>query len=631
MLIRSGTNCFHLPLRGAARWLLGAALLALIGLAGCAHQQTRLQSEEETERDRYQVATVRDKSSVGNAQQPLAVSGVGLVEGLEGTGCPTPSDGYRSMLEKELTYFKEKNIKELLSSPHKDTALVLVSGSIPPGARKGEAIDVEVTLPRDSRATSLRGGRLRPCRLYNYDFANRLSPGYTGSAGLLMGHPIAEASGPVLAGLGGTDDEDRQRQGRIWGGGRTKTDQPLSLVMNSPQQFKFMTAQIADRVNETFQAGMQGTGAGAVAYTNNNFAVYLRVPAQYRLNIPRFLRVVLFIPLQETPESSNGSGRRTYRQRLAEDLLDPTRTVSAALRLEALGQRSLPALKKGLEHKHPLVRFCSAEALLYLGSPAGTQVAADAALEQPLLRAFALTALASLDEGVCQEKLAELVAAARDDETRYGAFRALYNLDEQHPAVRGERLNEAFWLHRTAKNSPPLVHVSTTKRAEIVLFGEEAFFRGPFAFLAGEFTVTTTEKDPSCTVSRIPLRGAPVRRQCSLSVEEVLRTMADLGAGYPEVVNLLQQADKCECVTCRVRFDAVPQAASIYELVKAGRATNAENELLPAGQDLGGTPTLYETGTDFGSAQERQGKTGRAESKARADRQAAPPNEPSEE
>jgi hypothetical protein len=315
----------------------------------------------------------------------------------------------------------------------------------------------------------------------------------------------------------------------------------------------------------------------------------------------------MLVPLQDTPDSGEG-GRRSYKQRLAEDLLDPTRTVSAALRLEALGQRSVGVLKKGLESKHTLVRFCAAEALLYLGSPAGAAEAAQAAMEQPLLRAFALTALASLDEAVCQEKLAELVAIARDDETRYGAFRALCSLDEQHPAIRGERLNESYWLHRTARNSPPLVHVSTMKRAEIVLFGQEPFLKAPFGFMAGEFAVTATEKD-TCTVSRIPLRDAPLRRQCSLKLEEVLRTMAELGGGYPEAVTLLQQADKCECLTCRVRFDALPQAVSIYDLAKAGRDNPGEGELVPAGQDLGATPTLYEsglTGESFGESIRRK-------------------------
>jgi hypothetical protein len=600
--------------------LLAAVLLGVLGLNGCAHQQTRFQSEDETERDRYQVTTIGEKTQVGNAE-PIPVSGVGLVEGLEGTGGDVPADGFRAMLEKDLAQQKERHIRDILSSPN--NALVLVSGLLPPGARPGDPIDVEVTLPRNSKATSLRGGRLRKCQLYNYDFAKHLDPNYTGSSGLLLGHPIAEAQGPVLVGLGGKDD-DSQRQGRIWAGGRSRVDQPLTLVMNSDQQYARMTALIADRVNETFQAGVQAGNSTAIAYTRDQLAIYLRVPAQYKLNMPRYLRVVRLIPLREGldgPSKRAEAGRPSYRQRLAEDLLDPARTVVAALRLEALGQHSIPALKRGLEAKHPLVRFCAAEALAYLGSPSGVEELARAVTEQPLLRPFGLTALASLDEAVCQIKLGELLALACDDETRYGAFRALYTLDPNNQAVRGEMLNDSYWLHRTAPNTPPLVHVSTTKRAEVVLFGEEAFLKPPFYIMAGEFVITAVDRDTRCTLSRFPLRGGQMRRQCSLRLEEVLRTLADMGGAFPETVSLLQQADKCRCLSCRVRYDALPQRTSVYELVQAGKELGGEAELVPGGQDLGLTPNLYDTGS--AQEQERRLQASRGNANPSSERAAA--------
>jgi len=75
--------------------------------------------------------------------------------------------------------------------------------------------------------------------------------------------------------------------------------------------------------------------------------------------------------------------------------------------------------------------------------------------------------MASLDENVCHVKLGELLTTAHDDETRYGAFRALRTLNPRDPLVQGEQLNDSFWLHRVAPNTPPLVHISSTHRAEI--------------------------------------------------------------------------------------------------------------------------------------------------------------------
>jgi hypothetical protein len=589
---------------------LGALTALLLGLAGCGHlEQARLQSEDDNEREPYGVRTIGHVCQVGNAA-PLALGGVGLVTGLEGTGGEAPADNYRAMLVKELTQQRVKNINELLASPN--TALVLVSAQIPPGARKGDALDLQVSLPHGSKATSLRGGYLQECFLYNYDFARNLRPEYDGPAGLLLGHRLARAEGPVLVGVGAGDGDEaaRVKQGRIWSGARVRIDQPFLLVMNDNERFARMTGHLAGRINETFQGVTHGPAGETLAHTKDNVAVSLNVPAPYRLNRPRFLRVVRLIPLHAVTNAAAGpeaGGRRPYRQQLAEDLLEPARTVTAALRLEALGEESRPALKRGLESKHPLVRFCSAEALAYLGSPACGEELARAVAEQPLFRAYALTALASLDEAISRVKLRDLLLTATDDETRYGAFRALRALDERNPAVRGELLNDSFWLHKAAPNAPPLVHISSTRRAEVVLFGEEPFLKPPFSFLAGEFTVTATEDDTTrCTISRIPLRGAPMHRQCSLKLEDVLRTMTDLGGMYPEVIALLQQADTCQSLSCRVRCDALPQAVSVYELVQAGQEKGGTaDQVLPAGQDLGATPTLYESGVPSHSAQVR--------------------------
>lgn len=44
-----------------------------------------------------------------------------------------------------------------------------------------------------------------------------------------------------------------------------------------------------------------------------------------------------------------------------------------------------------------------------------------------------------------------------------------------------------------------------------------------------------------------------------------------MGALYPDVTELLRQADTTQALTCRVRNDALPQAVSVYDLVKAGK------------------------------------------------------------
>jgi hypothetical protein len=560
-------------------------------------EQTRLQSADEPDHERYDVKTLGDVTKIGNAA-PMPVAGVGLVVGLAGTGGEAPPDAYRAKLEDYLRKKGVKNVKELMTST--DCAMVLVSGMLPPGLRKGEPIDVEVQLPPRSKATSLRGGVLEVCELKTYNSTRNLMPDYKGVNAIIDGHTIARAEGPVLVGLHDGNEDTREKRGRIWGGGKSLIPVPLSLVLNPEFQSLNQAVLITNRVNDTFAPSVPHTQGQELAKPENNVTIALNVPQQYRLNIPRYLRVVRLIPRQDSadrPLESEG-GHCTYRQKLAEDLLDPTKTVVCALRLEALGPGSKNALKYGLQSPHPLVRFCSAEALAYLGCPAAGEELAHALEKQPLLRSFALTALASLDESVSYDKLEGLLCSSLDDEARYGAFNALRTLDERHPAVKGELLGESFWLHEVAPGTPGLIHISTNRRAEIVLFGETPSLKPPFTILAGEFTVTATGEDDRCMIACVPDGSpAPTRRPCSLRLRDVLRTMADMGGQYPEAVEMLQQAYRCKALTCRVRVDALPQAISVQDLAKLGRlhpGLTGDAAITASGAELSAMPGSYE-------------------------------------
>jgi hypothetical protein len=312
------------------------------------------------------------------------------------------------------------------------------------------------------------------------------------------------------------------------------------------------------------------------------------------------------VPLEDAPPRSDDKKKHTpYREQLAEDILDPTRTVVAALRLEALGTSSIAVLKEGLKHEHPLVRFCSAEALAYLGSPSAGEELAKAVSQQPYLRAFALTAMASLDEAVCHVKLAELMASDFDDETRYGAFRALRTLDEKAPEIGGELLNETYWLHEVAPGSKPLVHFTTNKRAEIVFFGKTPKLTGPFSILSGEFAITAAAGADRCTITHIPFHGgdgAEGRSQCPMELAELLRNLASQGASYPEAIEVIRQASACKNLTCRVVNDALPQAVTVAQVAGAGRQDLKKDspetvQLIKPDANFGATPTLYQKDT----------------------------------
>jgi flagellar basal body P-ring protein FlgI len=596
MVRREVVRC--LPLRGG---LCAFVLLALVvTLLGCSHEQQtlRLQSGEESERDHYDVKTIGEVFNVGNAE-PMQIGGVGLVTGLDGNGGDCPPDTYRALLEADLHKQKVVKVKEVLADPN--NAMVFISGEIPPGARIGDPIDLEVRLPARTQAVSLRGGTLQPCYLFNFATTRQVIPGTTKADTMLRGQTCAKAEGPVLVGFTGGDESAQVKQGRIWAGARCKVENNFTLLLKEDLQFKArMTERVCNRINERFQ-GVAGGGdpATALAMPRSPTLVELRVPPQYRLNMTRFLLVTRLIPLQQMKDLP--SAGLTYRTHLGEDLLDPARTVSAALRLEALGEESLPQLRVGMRSENELVRFCSAEAMAYLGQAGAAEDLGRLVVSRPLFRAYALTALASLDENASRRELENLLASDHDDETRYGAFRALRALEENHPAVAGEMLNNAFWFHRVAPLTPSLVHLSSTQRAEIVLFGGDVILKPPFSLLAGEYSVRAQEEDDHCTVTYVPLKtdnrsgdsrsGVATRRTCELKLEDILRAMTDLGAQYPEAIDLIMQAESIHCLNCRVARDALPQGFTEAELSALGQLRPGE-----AVPDLGGTPTLFETG-----------------------------------
>src|SRR4029078_842716 len=56
----------------------------------------------------------------------------------------------------------------------KSCSLVLVTAVVPAGARKGDPIDIEVSLPPGSESNRLKGGVLFECGLYPYDRAGNV-------------------------------------------------------------------------------------------------------------------------------------------------------------------------------------------------------------------------------------------------------------------------------------------------------------------------------------------------------------------------------------------------------------------------------------------------------------------------
>lgn len=554
------------------RWLV---VVLGLGMLGCLNPQTRMQKPDDEGKD-GNVRVVGDVCGV--ALDESEVLGVGLVVGLNGTGGGAPpASNFRTLLENDLKRRNIRDIKGMLDSPN--NAMVIVTARIPAGVRKNDPLDVQVSLPEQSRCTSLQGGFLLECELRAYESAKRLVPKYQGPDHMKSGYVMVKAEGQILVGVNGTGkaaaserasddsnpgDDDLMKVGRIWGGGRSLVDPPLLLTLNADTQSARMAAAVAERINATFPGNRQGREA--IALASNKSLIMLGVPMHYRHDLMHYLAVVRAIPLDRTPPPEGA-----YRKKLAEQLLDPALCLQAAIRLEALGEDTAPALRLALSAPSPLSRFAAAQALAYLRKPICAEELSRLAREHPILRAHCLTALSSLNESACQMRLADLMRD-KEPELRYAAFRGLHRLDDRHPDVTGVRLNESFWLHQVAADSAPMIHFLTTRRPEIVLFGDKQTFVPAFRFAVGaEFTVTADKDAQVCTIKRFSVKhGQPVR-QCSLTAADVLKNLAEIGGSYADAVDLLQKADAASRLNCAVFHDALPRPADVRDLAKLGK------------------------------------------------------------
>jgi len=462
-----------------------------------------------------------------------------LVTGLADTGSDPPPGPQRSTLLADMQARGVVEPNKLLASS--STALAWVHGYLPPGCRKGDRFDVFVEVPSNDDASSLAGGWLMETRLAEMAMIGNM---------IRDGHELGIAKGPLLVDpvSGGTLDSKARLRARLPGGGVVLTDRELGLVIAPEHRSFAMSKRLGDWINRRFHAVIRGAKRG-VATPKTDRYIQLDVPPIYRRDLVRYLRVVQSIAAIEPPE-----GRHARLQLLARQLADPVTAPTAALRLEAIGKDAIPALRKGLGSKDAEVRFIAAEALAYLGESLAAPHLAEAATNLRSVRPAALAALALLDDANGIDALQGLLASS-SAETRYGAFRALRQIDSGLPLIRGERLGDACALHVLDVAGPPLVHATRTTRPEIVLFGTAQPISPGLRAEAGRSIVVVVQ-GPTATLSRFRPGDSDQELTVPADVAAVVRGIVELGGGYPDAIQFLQQASAGRFLASRLVFDA---------------------------------------------------------------------------
>ncbi|HEY4234956.1 MAG TPA: flagellar basal body P-ring protein FlgI [Lacipirellulaceae bacterium] len=481
---------------------------------------------------------------------PIKVEAVSLVTGLAGTGSDPPPSPQRAELLAEMSRRDVAKPNEMLASSN--TSLVLVRGLLRPGIQEGDHFDVEVRVPSRSETTSLRGGYLLSTRLTELAVLGEQ---------IRQGNLLASAEGPVLVDPSADSKSNPAvvTQGRILGGGVAVKSRSLGLVIGHEYQSVRLSQQIASSVNHRFFTFVSGRKQGVATPKTDEF-IDLIIQPRYKDNVARYIRIVRNISVNESPHEL-----QDRLLLLEHQLADPLTAANAAIRLEAIGnEQAIGILNQNVAATDPEVRFYAAEALAYLDQTSAVQTLADGARDEPAFRVNSLAALSAMNDVTAYDALRSLLEVS-SAETRYGAFRALWAMNQRDPFIRGERLGDQFELHVLDVPGPKMVHVTRSYRPEIVMFGKDQRFELPLVLDAGNNILVNGQSGDKITVSKFSPGAEPQQKVVSSSVVDVIRAIVDLGGTYPDVVQALQQAKKDGSLTSRFAVDALPQSGRQYD------------------------------------------------------------------
>jgi Flagellar P-ring protein/HEAT repeats len=492
---------------------------------------------------------------VGEATVPhgltyLAIEGVAAVNGLPGTGGPVAPSVYRDDLIDEMKKNDVPDPQGFLERP--ESALVRVQAIIPPGARRGDPLDIRIVSPTESDATDLHGGWLMDTRLRQQQ---RLGNAIRKSDVLAMG------MGPVLVRADHESENDPalKLQGLVLGGGRVQQERKLGLVIRPEYQHVKVATQIAAAINARFFFFDGSTRTGIAKAVEDDF-IEIQIHPRYRHNMHRLMAVAAMVS-----PSGESSQTQTILTELGQRLNEPTTADKAAMQLEAIGDGAIPTLVSALKNPNLEIRFYAAQSLAYLDRKEAIEPLKQAARDEAAFRYPALIALEGMDNRSALDALAELMNET-SIEARYGAMRSIRRRPDRESVLRSTTMSAGYRLYQLASSGPPFIAVSLSEVPEIVCFGDvgavkiDDFILGPSGLVirpgeAGKNLLQISRFAP----------GAPDRQiEVPATVEGLLAGISTVGAGYGESIAVLRTAKLNNQVTCGLALDPLPAAMRTY-------------------------------------------------------------------
>jgi Flagellar P-ring protein/HEAT repeats len=416
-------------------------------------------------------------------EQPILVSGYGIVVNLNGTGSTSAPPALRQALINQMRKYGlgsaamntlDMTPERVLADPN--TAVVRIDGFIPPGATPGLRFDVLVTSV-DSQTTSLAGGTLWTATL-GINGANQA---------FKFLHEQATAYGPIYDNPyhdrpdSGGPKEFGRRQAMVVAGGKTTASRELELVLNQTSYSR--SRAIADRINERFG---KATDREPLANPKSDQLIKINIPPRFQGNPGELVDLIMHLYLQ------TGPGYEPYQARRLAQVLedDPQTERPVKLAWQALGRPIVQVLREYYQHPQMRLRITSLEAGAWLGDERASQSLSELASDpDPYIRERVAQALVLLPRSLTGA--ATLKDLLDDDDTavRVAAYESLAAINDRlitrnRVVVADELGTGVKYVIDAVPATKPLVYVTQVGVPRIVVFKTDLGFKTP---LLGRF------------------------------------------------------------------------------------------------------------------------------------------------
>ena len=449
--------------------------------------------------------------------EPFLVSGYSVVVNLAGTGDSVAPNKVREYIYNEMIKHKWGSSLSGVKMPSADMALrdprvaiVQVDGYLPPGTRKGQPFDVQVSALPESNTSSLAGGILFETDLRIMG-ANPQDP--SGSVNV-----FGRAAGPIFVNPAYALDPNASqdaaarrslRYGVVMNGANALTDRPLGLRLRAPSMR--LSKYIENRIDSRFQEIKPDT----IAEAEDEGVIHFVVPPDLKGDWEHFSGVVTHLYFNDTPEFETEKAKQ-----LADEAVKPNAPLmDISYAWEGIGKAALPVIQDRnlMSHADPDVAYAAARAAAYLNDPAAPDALVKIARNKGhKFQINAISVLASLPNSPAINDQIRPLLDSDENLVRVEAYKMLALHGDGGVFTRP--VKAGFLMDVVTSDAPPVIYATRRGTPRIAVVGNRTALDLPITFSAmnGALTISSDANNKFVTIyyrPPMPVGGARTREQ----------------------------------------------------------------------------------------------------------------------